>query len=176
MSGQAESSGVTNKLNKAKPIRTNRNSHKTYHLIIKHWLAENGQGMLLQKYAPFFHKRVYFLLALDEALKHINGLKLAEMYTELAGRVIDKKTAEIGILDRCREGSEQAEHLKRLIDEINYSVEACWKFVRGEEYEAMLTVYCRGQPKLTKKKEFSEALHIFRQVTGREVLDLREFK
>ena len=82
---------MPSKIKKVNKIRTNRNSHKTYHLIVKNWLAENGYEAALRKYATFFNKRVYFLLVLDEVLRYSDGLAFARLYQESAGRVIEKK-------------------------------------------------------------------------------------
>jgi hypothetical protein len=60
-------------------------------------------------------------------------------------------------VERC----EQIEHLTRVIQEIDYSVSACREFMAGNILDAIIIVFKRSQKKITKIKEFKEALRIF---------------
>lgn len=68
------------KLEKEKKIRTSTNAQKTYHLILKLWLAEQGYSSILPKYRRFYNARVYFILILDEILKHVDGKRFLVTY------------------------------------------------------------------------------------------------
>lgn len=58
-------------------------------------------------------------------------------------------------------------HLRRVIEEVEYSVKACHEFTEGNIMEALVVVYKRGQGRITKIKEFDRAISIFEEVTGR---------
>ena len=50
--------------------------------------------------------------------KHTDPTPFIDHYAQLASKLIAKKHSEINALNQQREGTEQAEHLKRLIEEI----------------------------------------------------------
>ena len=50
-------------------------------------------------------------------------------------------------------------------------MEACRAFIEGKVLQALATVYYRGQKKLSKRKEFIEALDIFQNITGQAPID-----
>jgi hypothetical protein len=58
------------------------------------------------------------------------------------------------------------EHLRRVIQEIEFSVAACREFMEGNVLDAIIIVFTRNQKKITKIKEFKEALRIFQAETG----------
>lgn len=64
------------------------------------------------------------------------------------------------------ESCEYINHLARIIEEIDFSIAACEEFMQGNTFQAITIVFKRGQRRITKIKEFKEALSIFERVTG----------
>jgi hypothetical protein len=93
--GEMEGRERCSKTEKVKRIRTNRNSQKTYHNILKHWLLENGLEAMANKYNRYFNQRIYFVLALQEILKNVDGTQFVFSYKHHAEDVMKKKEREI---------------------------------------------------------------------------------
>jgi hypothetical protein len=89
-------------------------------------------------------------------------------YQQLATEVKKKKEREIKSTMEEVERCEYINHLARIIEEIDYSVAACRQFLQGNVLDAIIVVFKRSQKKITKVKEFKEALRIFQRETGSE--------
>jgi hypothetical protein len=83
--------GRKGKVEKVGRIRTNRNSQKIYHNILKHWLLQNHMDDLANKYNKYFNQRIYFILILQEIVKTIDGAVFVRSYQQLAADVRKKK-------------------------------------------------------------------------------------
>jgi len=63
-------------------------------------------------------------------------------------------------------GYQQIEHLRRVIQEVEFSVAACREFIEGNTLEAITICYQRSQEKIIKVKVFKAALNIFEAEAG----------
>ena len=103
---------------------------------------------------------------MHEIAKRIDGERFIKAYQDLSGEVKKKKEKEIYAAQAEVESCEYINHLTRIIEEIDFSIAACQEFMQGNIFSAITIVFKRNQRKITKMKEFKEALNIYERVTG----------
>ena len=61
--------------------------------------------------------------------------------------------------------------MARIMEEIDFSIAACDEFMQGNIFNAITIVFKRSQRRITKLKEFKEALNIYQRETGSAVIE-----